>query len=427
MTDRQTFLRYACTLVALCAPLAPHSVRAQDGVRLGIERRGTIKPSILVLPIRGDTEDSLATILSRDFDFSDRFTTLPPSRPPAINGPPDYMRFASLGTDYLVQATPLPSGWLRVALHDVRNASVERSQDFPLPSMTGTHTWRSSVHAVSDAITEWLTFERGIAQTQIAFERDHRIWIVDSDGANPHAVTSAGMSASWAPVGRTVVYSGGNDKHPGIYVSDLSTGATREATKPSLDDMDVAPAVSRDGRTIAFARILPSGTELFTTAFSGQTPSRITVGRGSINTQPSFSPDSRRLAFASDRTGSNAIYVSDADGTSVEPLCADGGGGDENAPDWSPDGRLIAFQKQRDGVFQVMVTTIRTKATRIITSDGRNDSPSWAPDSRHLVVTSTRSGTRQLWVVDVETGRARQLTFGAASRLAAWSPRPATP
>ena len=67
--------------------------------------------------------------------------------------------------------------------------------------------------------------------------------------------------------------------------------------------------------------------------------------------------------------------------------------------------------------------SLRDKAVRRLTSEGRNEDPSWAPDSRHVVVASTRTGSQQLFVVDAETGRARQLTHGAGgARMAAWSP-----
>ena len=415
--------------VLLLAALRPASLRAQDptGVRLGIQSRPGQKPSMLVLPIRGALGDTITEMIARDLDYSDRFTVVPSSTASIVAGPPNYAVFAKLGVDGIVQATLLPSGWLRVALLDVAKKTVANQKDFPLPSPAGAPAWRMAVHGISDGIEEWVTAQRGIAQSQIAFERDGKIWLVDSDRANPRPVTPAGFSAAWTPSGRALVYTVVNGRDP-IFVTELGTGAQRKLTSPP-NAQDLTPSVSPDGRMLVFARVADNGTDLFTMPFAGGPPTRITVGRGSINVQPAFSPDGQRIVFSSDRSGHNEVYICDLDGTNVESL-TDGVYGDGNyraSPDWSPDGRLVAFQSKNGGVFQIMTINLRDRSVRTVTTDGRNDDPSWAPDSRHLVFTSNRSGTRQLWIVDAESGRTRQLTSGASARLSAWSPRLVTP
>lgn len=414
--------------VVATSVVAPTALHAQDptqgGVTLKLTYRPGTKTSLLVLPIRGASGDSIATMLSRDFDYSDRFTVAPTTSAIDVSGPVNYAVFSKLAVDGIVQGTLLPSGWLRIALHDVTRKQVINTKDFPLPSATGDAGWRFAVHSVSDAVEEWITGQRGIAASRIAFEREGRIWTIDSDGAGIRAVTPRGLSPQWAPGGRALVYNvlGGADNP--IVVADLPTGAQRTLTTArGMNDM--TPSVSPDGRTVAFARVSESGTDLFMVPFEGGTPRRITVGRGAISFSPSFSPDGQRIVFASDRSGHNEVYISDADGTNAEPLTT-GSFGDRNyraGPDWSPDGRLIAFASLNGGTFQIMTVNLRDQSVKIVTSDGRNEDPSWAPDARHLVFTSTRSGVRQLWVVDIETGRTRQLRTNSSSRLAAWSPR----
>jgi TolB protein len=427
-TIRQVLLA-SCAL-ALALPALPRTVHAQPtkGVSLGLQYRPGAKTTLIVLPVSGAHGDSLTTIISRDFDFSDRFSVVSSSAAPSVTGPLNWALFAKLGVDGVVQVTVLPSGWVRVLLHDVGLKSVRNQKDFALPSPALSAGWRLAVHGVSDAVEEWVTGQRGIAQSRIAFTRSGRVWTVDSDGANVAAATPSGMSPQWLPSGRGIVYSVLDGVRNPIMLTDLASGAQRIlASAAGIEH--TTPAISPDGRTLVYARGSESGTDLYAQALEGGAPRRITVGRGRASAQPSFSPDGQRLAFMSDRSGHPEVYISDLDGTNSELLTvAAFGDRDYRAgPDWSPDGRLVAFQSRNGGTFQIMTINLRDQSVRQVTNDGRNDDPSWAPDSRHLVLTSNRSGVRQLWVVDVETGRARQLTRGPETRLSAWSPRLQTP
>ncbi|WP_158514808.1 PD40 domain-containing protein [Gemmatimonas phototrophica] len=425
---RFPFVRFVAGMCAvlsvLSGPTRVASAQPTKGVSLGLQYRPGEKTTLIVVPVRGANGDSLTAMMSRDLDYSDRFTVVGSSAAPAITGTINWALFAKLGVDGIVQGTVLPSGWVRVVLHDVGLKSIRSQKDFALPSPALSAAWRLAVHGVSDAVEEWVTGQRGIAQTRIAFTRGGRVWTVDSDGANVTAVTPSGMSPQWLPTGRGLVYSVLDGVRNPIMFTDLQTGAQRTLASASGIE-HTTPAISPDGRTLVYARGSESGTDLYVQPMEGGAPRRITVGRGRASAQPSFSPDGQRLTFMSDRSGHPEVYISDLDGTNAELLTAAAfGDRDYRAgPDWSPDGRLVAFQSRNGGTFQIMTINLRDQSVRQVTNDGRNDDPSWAPDSRHLVLTSNRSGVRQLWVVDTETGRARQLTRGPETRLSAWSPR----
>jgi len=420
----------------LLAPTA--RVTAQDtthrGVTIGLTYDPTSRPGIAVLPVTGSAGDSIRSILQRDFDYSDRFTIvqLDASDPSSFRGTTpgadlNYPLFARLGAAVVVQAT-VGDGSLHVALHDVGKGAVINVQDFPLAGRANTRDWRMSVHGTSDEVERWITGQKGIAQSRVAFVVGQHIRLLDSDGADDEvtAVAGAPMSPSWNASGSQITYSTFGTASR-IMVFDLRTGKSRSLHNATPSHANLTPVFSPDGLSIVYSHADDDGSDLFVVPVDDAAPARrISVGRGTDNVQPSFSPDGRRLAFTSGRVGHPEVYIMDADGTNAE-LLTSFDFGDKNYrsdPDWSPDGRLIAFQSQfADGRFQIMTISLRDRSTKLLTSEGSNEQPSWAPDGRHLVFASTRGGGRELWVLDTESGRLRQLSRAPGAQLPAWSPR----
>ena len=87
--------------------------------------------------------------------------------------------------------------------------------------------------------------------------------------------------------------------------------------------------------------------EVYIADYDGANQRRITVGR-QLNNAPTWSPDGRFVAFASDRgeaAGKTDIYVADAAGRTVSRVTKNPG---YNAyPSWSRDGRWLYFSAER--------------------------------------------------------------------------------
>jgi TolB protein len=427
----------AVLLAAIC--LLPSALVAQDtgrvhqdttpaqGVRIGLTYAPGTRPGVFIVPITGLNADSVGAILARDLDYGDRVTVTAADSGPPPTGPLNYPLYASLGAAAVVQAAVTAGGSLHIAVHDVAGARVMNVFDFPLPAPPLGPAWRLAVHRGSDEIERVVTGVRGVASTRALFERGGYLWIVDSDGAFPHAIPGTGgaLTPAWHPNGRYVAYDElANTGHHTIVVRDLAAGTSRRfATRFTLNTM---PAFSPDGSTLAFVAG-GDGTDIYTVAPLGNTPpARVTFGPGSTtNAQPSYSPDGRQIAFTSSRLGHPEVYIMDADGTNADLLTTTVYSDQmyRSNPAWSPDGRRVAYQSLISGVFQIMAINLRDRSVQGFTSEGRNEEPSWAPDGRHLLFTSTRSGAKQLWVLDTESGRTRQLTHGGAAREGAWSPR----
>ena len=279
-------VRGAIAIGALSAMLVPlaRPALAQDrpaGVSLTLEYEPGRKIAMMVLPVVGAGGDSVKTIIERDLDYSDRFQLVPSISSPDAGQPINYALAATAGAAGIVQGQLLPSGWLRVMLHDVAGKKVYQQNDFPLPTAVNTDNWRMGVHRISDQIEQWVTGQPGIAATRIAFTRDERVWVVDSDGANARPVTPRGLSPKWHPSGRYVVYHSFDEDRIRLYVTDVITGAQRSLTNEKGAN-DLTPAISPDGRSVAFSRSVEATagqTDLFVMPFDGGRATRISVAR----------------------------------------------------------------------------------------------------------------------------------------------------
>ncbi len=179
------------SILALCLA---GTVRAQDtttrGVRIGLTYDPGTRPGVVVLPAKGVGADSIRAILQRRiFDFS-RVARERHRHSERQRGRPDRARHEQpgwpipsrkLGAAASVAGDATPTGF-HLAVYDVAKQVTALVRDYVAPPMTEMRAWRAVVHGMSDELEESLTGTRGISRTRVLFERDHRIWMVDSDG-----------------------------------------------------------------------------------------------------------------------------------------------------------------------------------------------------------------------------------------------------
>jgi Tol biopolymer transport system component/DNA-binding winged helix-turn-helix (wHTH) protein len=182
----------------------------------------------------------------------------------------------------------------------------------------------------------------------------------------------------------------------------------------------VSPAISPQGDRLAYV-VSRRNTNIWELDVTAQHPvstdqAKVVDPSNRIDLDPAFSPDGGKVAFMSDRSGSQEIWVTDQEGhTSVQ--LTHFGGPMTGSPSWSPDGSQIAF----DSSSQIYVIGADGGTPRQLTRSGENCAPSWSRDGKFVYFGSNKGGDFQIWRVSALTGEtasqpAVQITQGGGFR-----------
>ena len=164
--------------------------------------------------------------------------------------------------------------------------------------------------------------------------------------------------------------------------------------------------------------------EIYIADYDGANVRRVTVSR-SLNVTPTWTPDSRAVAYTSYRYGQQDIVVSHIyEGRLETPA-----GGTERVHNWlpsySPDGRQIAFNSNRDGNPELYVMNVDgTNLRRLTNHPAIDTSPTWSPLGHQIAFTSDRTGSPQIYVIGVDGAGLRRITFESYCDRPTWSPSP---
>src|SRR5215510_9504244 len=127
-----------------------------------------------------------------------------------------------------------------------------------------------------------------------------------------------------------------------------------------------------------------------------------------LESEPTWSPDGRMIAYSSDRSGNFDIWVQPVgEGNPARVTTSEA---HDWQPDWAPEGNLLVFRSERDGG-GLFVTPVLGGKERKVSSFGYH--PRWSPDGRRLYFISNRTGFFNVWGIgfDPASGEPRGEPF----------------
>ena len=221
-----------------------------------------------------------------------------------------------------------------------------------------------------------------------------------------------------------------------IWKLDTETGKSTEvqiqrrgaSAGPSIEHMRLSDQLSEmrlspDGKKVAF---VVRGEVFAASSTDGGDATRVSISSGA-EYGIDWSPDSRRLAYVSDRDGVPHLFLYDFS-TNVETQLTRGPA-DDSSPDFSPDGKSLAFLR---GAKELCVSDLADKKERVVVSGTFERPPIvadrpfvWSPDSKWIAyVPVGESQFKNINLVQVENGNNKPASFlsNVFSNTLAWSP-----
>jgi len=225
------------------------------------------------------------------------------------------------------------------------------------------------------------------------------------------------QSPVWTRDGKEIAFSSGHwwgeRSIRRIAVTERRSPGDYRPRATSFGEDATTLAISPNGGRLAYAR-LSQIVNLYRLELSADgaaigTPQRVTASTR-VDYLGELSADGKRVVFTSTRSGSQEIWVSDADGGNPQQITSIGGpltGG----PHWSPDGKTIAFDSRWKGPSDIYLVSADGGSPRALTKGPYyKGGAAWSRDGKWIYFSSDRTGRSEVYRMPATGGDAIQLT-----------------
>jgi Tol biopolymer transport system component/DNA-binding winged helix-turn-helix (wHTH) protein len=245
------------------------------------------------------------------------------------------------------------------------------------------------------------------------------LYVTPLPGGEPRRLTFDSVPISgiaWTPDSREIVFSSRRSGSTTHLWRIKSTGGTPDRLD-TVGNSVQSPALSLQAHRLAYTQPLDDVNvwrlELDTQARS--TSQTELIASTFWDHGPDYSPDGRKIVFASARSGGDGIWICDSDGSKPQ-LLIDRGPYVSGTPRWSPDGQWIAFDSRFNDPGSAgnpdiyLISSDGGQPRRLTTDPAEDIVPSWSRDGQWVYFSSMRSGSQQIWKIPIEGGAAVQVT-----------------
>ena len=202
-----------------------------------------------------------------------------------------------------------------------------------------------------------------------------------------------------------------------IFVPDdgLHKRPSRINVAQNIEDYSLSP---KGERVLFCAR-----GDIFTAPVEHGPTRNLTNSSGAHDKWPRWSPDGSRIAFISDKSGEEEVWVVPQDGSKPAEQITNGGHAMRYAPEWSADGKLIAFSDKDGKIF--ILTLADRKLTEIVDSSrGQIRDYAWSPKGNFLAFSMPEANNNSaVYVWSAADNKLHRITDGFFNaQNPAWDP-----
>jgi tricorn protease len=182
--------------------------------------------------------------------------------------------------------------------------------------------------------------------------------------------------------GELVVMDARSKKSTPISINVPDEGNSRRPSRVAAANLIENVGLSPKGERALFA----ARGDIFTAPIEKGPTRNLTDSSGAHDKWPSWSPDGSQIAFISDKSGEEEIYLIPQDGSKPAEQITKGASAMRYAPEWAPDGKRIAFS-DKDGKLYVLTLADRKIVEVSDSSRGQIRDYTWSPRGNFLAFT----------------------------------------